>query len=234
MNLWESGKRDRRRRILEAARCMVAADGIDGLSMRSLATRAGVSVATLYNLHGSKEDILVALAELTLYEQSARLEEIGVADPLDRAAAIIEISVEMFTSDPDLHRPLLSGLVRSKTAPGVSGLAERCVARIESELEAAVARRQLGQPPSPQLLAYQIFMSYTAALDLWVQGAIDAAQFRAQGLLGCYMALLAAAAPRIRPRLKERLEEQARILGSVDKLWLGAPAAPRSPKKVVS
>src|SRR5271168_2287443 len=52
----EAGKRERRRRIIEAARALIRETGNAGLSMRALAARAGVSLATPYNLFGSKRD----------------------------------------------------------------------------------------------------------------------------------------------------------------------------------
>ena len=57
----EQGKERRRRRILDAAAQLVEAEGLDGLTMRRLSDAAGVSYATVYNLVGSKEDVLVAL-----------------------------------------------------------------------------------------------------------------------------------------------------------------------------
>ena len=41
-----------RRRILDAARRLVEADGLDRLSMRDLAAEADVSVRTIYNVVG--------------------------------------------------------------------------------------------------------------------------------------------------------------------------------------
>ena len=59
----ESNVAARRQRILESARTLLAKDGRDGLSMRKLAKEADLSVTTLYNLVGSREDILRALIE---------------------------------------------------------------------------------------------------------------------------------------------------------------------------
>ena len=56
---------DRRRRILESTRDLLAEGGYEGLQMRVLAERAGVSPMTLYNRFGNKDDlILTALQEM--------------------------------------------------------------------------------------------------------------------------------------------------------------------------
>ena len=53
----------RRRRILDAARSLIAKGGMAALSMRKLATEAGLSVTTLYNLYGVRDEILHALID---------------------------------------------------------------------------------------------------------------------------------------------------------------------------
>lgn len=55
-------KESRRRRILDAARLIIARDGsFSVLSTGKVAEEAGASVPTLYNLFGSKEAIRLAL-----------------------------------------------------------------------------------------------------------------------------------------------------------------------------
>src|ERR1700744_217344 len=59
----EAGKAERRQRIIEAARELIRETGNAGLSMRALAARARVSLATPYNLFGSKHAIILAVLE---------------------------------------------------------------------------------------------------------------------------------------------------------------------------
>ena len=51
----------RRQKILEAARVLLSRGGLGALSMRKLAEEASLSVNTLYNLWGTREEILKAL-----------------------------------------------------------------------------------------------------------------------------------------------------------------------------
>jgi AcrR family transcriptional regulator len=51
----------RRERILAAARAIVAREGFDALTTRRLADEAGVTAPTLYNLIGSKDEIISEL-----------------------------------------------------------------------------------------------------------------------------------------------------------------------------
>ena len=62
-------------RLLEAARSIADADGIDAINIRSIAARAGVASGTVYNYFSNKEEILLALTEeywrQTLFELEA-------------------------------------------------------------------------------------------------------------------------------------------------------------------
>lgn len=53
--------RARKARILKTARQIIGAKGVDGLTMRELAEKSDVALATLYNIFGSK-DVLVGYA----------------------------------------------------------------------------------------------------------------------------------------------------------------------------
>lgn len=50
--------RERRRVVLATTRRLIADCGIDGFSMRTLADRAGVSTPTLFNIYGTRENLV--------------------------------------------------------------------------------------------------------------------------------------------------------------------------------
>lgn len=53
----------RRRQILEAARGLIETRGYDALTMRNLANESRVTVPTIYNLIGNKEQVLFEAVE---------------------------------------------------------------------------------------------------------------------------------------------------------------------------
>lgn len=57
----EQAKAERRDKIVRAARDLIRETGDMNLSMRMIAKRAEVSVATFYNLFGSKRAIVMAV-----------------------------------------------------------------------------------------------------------------------------------------------------------------------------
>ena len=72
---WESRQQRTRAEILTAVGEIIAADGVDGLTMRKLADRAGVAVATLYNQFTDREGVLVAFVSNGLDELEFELDE---------------------------------------------------------------------------------------------------------------------------------------------------------------
>jgi AcrR family transcriptional regulator len=57
------GMRDRKQRILMEAQKLVEEFGVEGFTIRGLSSRAKVAPRTLYNLFGSKEDIIASAIE---------------------------------------------------------------------------------------------------------------------------------------------------------------------------
>ena len=81
-------KEDRRARILLRARELMGQGGYEGLSLRKLAAAAEVTVPTIYNLIGAKEQILVELFRHWIAEIEAALDKIEANQPLALAEAI--------------------------------------------------------------------------------------------------------------------------------------------------
>ena len=101
----ETGKAERRERIIEAARDLIRETGDAGLSMRALAARAGVSLATPYNLFGSKRAILVTVLEDIRgfgksFAASASL------PPFERILRAVALAVGYYEKDPVFYRIL--------------------------------------------------------------------------------------------------------------------------------
>lgn len=72
---------DRKRRILDEAQALLDESGVEGFTVRELSRRAEVAQRTLYNVFGSKEDIIIAIIELQ-YE------------PLKLSMAPLEMTIE--------------------------------------------------------------------------------------------------------------------------------------------
>jgi AcrR family transcriptional regulator len=101
----EAGKAERRARIIHAARELIRETGNAGLSMRVLAQRAGVSLATPYNLFGSKRAIVLALLE-DVREFHERFALLRATDPLERIFQAVDLQIEIYLADPALYKTM--------------------------------------------------------------------------------------------------------------------------------
>ena len=110
-------------KIVEAAFTIGAKQGLIGISARSVARDAGVSVGYLYKLFPSKSDIMVAAAERyferTLYQQLCRIEPgqdyVGYCQKLwDCTATTLEVfRRDWLRGSEDLPKPdLLAAQIR--------------------------------------------------------------------------------------------------------------------------
>lgn len=110
MSRREQAKTERRRRIIAAARELVRETGDTGLSMRAIAARAGVSLATPYNLFGSKRAIVVAILE-DVRELQERFNQLPKCDPVERIFQSLAIAIGFYVQDPEFYRTLWSGVL---------------------------------------------------------------------------------------------------------------------------
>ncbi|MEN8721745.1 MAG: TetR/AcrR family transcriptional regulator [Alphaproteobacteria bacterium] len=207
MGIRERSKQKRRNRILITARGLIVDEGVAGLSMRALADGAEVSVATLYNLLGSKEEILYALLDQSYDTLDMSAAAVTEGDSIARAELIVSVAAKQFLSDADFYKRLLRGIQgiesgerASKSILKIWALAERVVADGMSD---GLLRNSL----PPRLIAQMILASYSGAMRNWVIGRIDNETFMAQVRLGLVMSLLSVATDETRPRLELRADE---------------------------
>lgn len=101
----EAGKEERRRRIILAAKEMIRETGSTGLSMRALAERAGVSLATPYNLFGSRGAVVLAVLE-DVRDFRTRFATVSTGNPIDHILAVVDLGVEYYLADPAFYSTL--------------------------------------------------------------------------------------------------------------------------------
>jgi AcrR family transcriptional regulator len=105
----EAGKAERRSRIIHAARDLIRETGNAGLSMRALAVRAGVSLATPYNLFGSKRAIVLAVLD-DWREFLDRFAHLRSTDPLERLFTAVDMAVEFYVTDAPFYKTLWAAM----------------------------------------------------------------------------------------------------------------------------
>ncbi|MEZ5183034.1 MAG: TetR family transcriptional regulator [Acidimicrobiales bacterium] len=90
--------------IVEAARQLVIAGGLEALSLRRLAAQLGVTAPALYAHVRHKQDLLRAIAEVEFDRLVARFDAVAATDPVARIRAHGRAYVEHAREHPELFR----------------------------------------------------------------------------------------------------------------------------------
>ncbi len=129
--------RAQRARILAAATDLIAAHGVEGMTMRQLAAACDLHIATLYHYFGSKSDLLGAIVDDRHYDAGLRDLELQVdptLDPRARLESFFATLARESLGELRLWRLLIGESLRDDAV----ALAE--ARRLSSALEDAVAR----------------------------------------------------------------------------------------------
>lgn len=107
--------------LLAAARTLLEKKGAEGLSLRDLARRAGVSPNAPYRHFHNKTDLLAAIAEAGFRELTGRFQECG------DFAAMGDAYVDFATANPSLLRLMFGKpLGTSEMYPGLAEASQTC------------------------------------------------------------------------------------------------------------
>jgi AcrR family transcriptional regulator len=199
MGLREENTERRRERILAAAREIVAREGMRGCSMRKLARAAHVSVPTLYNLFGSKEEIRRAMCGGFFDELDRVLEERSLDRPLEQLLAFVTEAVDHVVERAPLTRPVL--LAQEHGRGGERLTTPLAIERQRAAIQAAMDQGDLHSDLRADLLAAHAYEGFRGAALLWARGELDASGLRDKAMYSACVCLLAAATDDARPDL---------------------------------
>ena len=209
------GKESRRARIIREAHKMIGEDGYDGLSLRKLATASGVTVPTIYNLIGSKEQILIELFRAWIGQIETELDEIDEDQPLELAEAIITKAIGLIRQDEVFFRAAHLALNRLIEADTNRAQFDQFGHKASSMQITAVSLAQQqgllkGLVPA-HVLGTQIFFNYNEASRYWMFGRNTLDEFQNAALTGLYLNFLADASDDFAPELRQRLSQMASL-----------------------
>lgn len=193
-SLFDVHKAERRARILQAARRLIARRGVDGLTLRDLAAEAIVSVPTVYNLVGGKQAVLSALLGETLVRVAARLESARAGGLVERALALCEAGWAEVLDEPSYFRGLVhSFLVSQENADVRRDIDESNVRLMSGVLAAARADGELADWVEPDALARTLWANYMVAMIGWAAGELSDEELPACATYGLCLILLGVA-----------------------------------------
>ncbi len=179
----------RRARILDCAREIIAEQGFEGLTIRGLAEAARVTTPTIYNLVGSKNQVLAAVIADRV-ERFLREIEGSEGDVI----AVVQANLRELLRMPRYYRAILPVLFGSDEAAEPRRVVGQAVS---SQIEAGLARLMeegaLEAWVDAKALTTQIQASLGGAAIAWARGQTSDAAFAKQELYGTALLLASVA-----------------------------------------
>jgi AcrR family transcriptional regulator len=204
------------RHVLDAARTFIEAHGVEQLSMRRLASEAGVSVRTLYNHFGDKDGLLTALVQRSLDSIDVAVHHLSATDPIERIWEAIAVSIDKTVAE--VPKAVVRAVVMDDRLVDLVNVRWTGWDLIVSEIGAATDAGALRADIEPALLAEHAAMVLFHLQRRWTAGDLDDAQLRAGALHAFDICLLAVAKPGARARILEHAQslgaERPRLSGA--------------------
>jgi len=160
-----------RQTLIDTAVKTIARHGIDALSLRELAARAGVSPGAPYHHFSSRSELLASIAEEGFTRLEARMIAAREAAPKSASARLEALGLAYVTfaaSSPGYFRVMFHGDA-SASGPTVAGLRAFHILR-----DAVVACQEAGQAPNGDATGL-VLVAWSAVhgfATLWVDRAL--------------------------------------------------------------
>ena len=173
LGLRERNKRDKLRRIKDAARALFVAKGFDDATMREIALRAGVGLGTIFLYAENKRDLLFLIINEELEEVTRKSEEaIDPAAPLiDNLLAVAKLHYEFFGRQPALSRLVLREMAFYDTgaqARPFQQTRERLINLFGKIVGIAIMHKSVASNEDPSFIGWTIFCVFQVELRRWL------------------------------------------------------------------
>ncbi len=209
----QANKERRRQNILAMARELIASEGFDAFTISELASRSGVTIPTVHNLFGKKNDIVLELFRELVSRIDEVLAQPELVDPIAALEAFIDKLLGLYAADEPFYRAAFLGgerlgLFEHEMNDGIFNKSILVARRL---CEQAQASGYLEGKIDSHWMAEQLFGSQRLARQDWVSGYISLARYRQQALIGMLMTYAADATPEFHERLCQQIEELSAV-----------------------
>lgn len=207
----EEAKQQRRDDIARAARKMMQRTGKTGFSMRALAEEAGVSIATPYNLFGSKQAVMFAVLDADLAQYQQRLEQMK-SDEIDAFFKAVSLATELYGSEPNFYRAVLFAVYNDGGTEFRSMFSGPRHAMWKQLVENAITAGQLSPEVDTTAFAVNLGNVLFSCILEWVYGQLSLPELEARGQYGFALALSGMSTPESAERLRRKvIQTQKRL-----------------------
>jgi AcrR family transcriptional regulator len=185
-------KGERRARLTKAARALISEKPAGNFSMTELAARAGLSLATPYNLFGSKTAILQAVFRTEAIGFHKRTGSLANAPPVTQVLTMIDNIVAVFGREPAFYRSLtrsLMAITPDELSASILPISDSMFLPLVEGLVGAGAIR----PPIPaSVISTHLLRVFNSIFLLWAAQNWDASRLHRElrtGFALCFIGL---------------------------------------------
>ena len=216
---YERRKRNIRNKILDATTSLIQVRGDTDMTVREVASCAGVSPATPFNHFKSKEGILNALVARSMSDIYSQ----GVEEPETVIEGFRDIT-HYYISKQDIYRPVFRVVLQA--IPPRSHTLRTALEGIKRRIELQVQRGELTSHASPSVLAEQLETFWFGTVILWSGGTISSDEWLTRVELGVELMLHAFYPDESRAKADRRIRTlQKRVLPILSSLSAGKARA---------
>jgi AcrR family transcriptional regulator len=166
-------KNQNRIRIKLAAVKIIREEGMAKLTMRHLAKAADVSLATPYNLFGSKTEVLISLLDESQEGLIDELRETPKGSELERLFRGVDHMERVFSSDEKFFRDVYWGIMSSDQPSARFNAFEQIIGLCDSILANAVVNREVQANADAKALGKHLATQLFAILGMWGSGFFE-------------------------------------------------------------
>jgi AcrR family transcriptional regulator len=206
MSTREEGKTRRRKKIIQAARLLMQNSDEPGFSMRALAVKANVSIATPYNLFGSKEQILSSVLEDDLEQYCSELKR-NSADELQVFFDAVTLTTKLYASEGTFYRAILNTVYVEGSDKYLASYRGPRHLMWKNMVKQAVLAGYLIPEIEADAFAINLRHGFLAAILQWAKGDLSIEELKARAHYHVALSLAAMATPIARERLHLNIQK---------------------------
>ena len=200
----------RRERILAQSRKVLAEQGFDALNLRDLAEMSEVTVPTIYNLIGNKEEVLKALMMGSFADFDAELSKHPGVSASKLPALMIATLMDLIARNEEFYRAtaLASERIENELGEGDNyGFKRVPLRKLAGSLYQQVREEGLLRGDiAPEMLIELVIANHQVAFRDWAHRVIPLQKLGELSLKGFYIAFAADATDAFRKKLVELLK----------------------------
>ena len=192
MSTREQSKARRRDAILDAAIALLGVRDSHEVTTEEIADMVGVAPATVYNLVGTRDDLVHAIVARVLDDLAESLTALAADEPPDPIAAaflVVDQTVHAFTTHSAAFRRIIALAQATARPERIQDPSNLQVKAMQAAQSMCIIRDDV----DAAALGRQIFVSYSGALSLWSRDRLDDDGFSTVARHGLLTALAAAA-----------------------------------------